>query len=54
MAALRARYEPKKEGKRAAIIKQNKYQSDTISIEAAPSDLKVEKDWTGWSEAFEN
>ena len=44
----------KKAGERAAIIKKQKYQSDTISIEAAPGALKGEKDWTRWSEAFEN
>ena len=36
----------KKAGKRAAIIKQHKDQSDTISREAAPGTLKGEKDWT--------
>ena len=44
----------KKASECAAIIKQQKYQSDTISREAAYCALKVEKDWTRWSEAFEN
>ena len=39
----------KKAGERAAIIKKQKYQSDAISREAAPSALKEEKDWTIWS-----
>ena len=42
----------KEAGKRATIINKQKYQSDTISIEAAPGALKIEKDWTRWSEAF--
>ena len=42
------RSELKKAGKRAAIIKQQKDQSDTISREAAPGALKGEKDWTIW------
>ena len=44
----------KEAGKRAAIIKKQKDQSDTIIREAAPVALKGEKDWTRWSEAFEN
>ena len=44
----------KNAGKRAAIIKKQKDQSDTISREAAPGPLKGEKDRTRWSEAFEN
>ena len=44
----------KKAGERAAIIKKQKYHSDTISREAVPGSLKVKKDWNRWSEAFEN
>ena len=39
---------------RAAIINQQRDQSDTISREAAPGAFKGEKDWTRWSEAFDN
>ena len=38
----------------AAIIKKQKDQQDTISREAAPVAFEGEKDWTRWSEAFEN
>ena len=44
----------KESGERAAIIKKQKDQSDTIIREASTGALKVEKDWTRWSEAFEN
>ena len=40
--------------KHAAIIKKQKNQSDTIRRESTPGDLKREKYWTRWSEAFEN
>ena len=43
-----------KSGKSAATIKKQKDKSDTISREAAPGSLKGKKDWTKWSEAFEN
>ena len=39
----------KEAGKRAAIIKKQKDQSDIISRESAPGALKGEKDWTRWS-----
>ena len=48
------RFALNKARKRAAIIKKQKDQSDTISIKAAPGALKGEKDWTRCSEAFEN
>ena len=48
------RYSLKEAGERAAIINKQKDQSDTISREAAPGALKGEKDWTRYSEAFEN
>ena len=38
----------KKAGKRAAIIKKQKDQSDTTSRETAHGALKGEKDWTIW------
>ena len=41
-------------GERAEIIKKQKEQADTLSCKAAPGALKGEKDWTHWSEAFEN
>ena len=41
-------------GERAEIIKKQKEKADTLSREAAPGALKGEKDWTRWSEAFEN
>ena len=41
-------------GERAEIIKKQKESADTLSREAAPGALKGEKDWTRWSEAFEN
>ena len=44
----------KEAGKRAAIIKKYKNQSDNISKEAVPGALKVEKYWIRWSEDFEN
>ena len=44
----------KKAGKCAAIIKQQKDHSDTISREVAPSAIKGDKDWNKWSEAFKN
>ena len=43
-----------KAGKRAVIIKKQKYQSDTISREAAHGAFKGEKYWTRWLETFEN
>ena len=44
----------KEAGKRAAIIKKQKDQSDTISRQASPGALKGKNYWTRWSEAFEN
>ena len=41
-------------GERVEIIKKQKEQADTLIQEAAPGELKGEKDWTHWSEAFEN
>ena len=41
-------------GERAEIIKKQKEQADTLSGEAATGALKGKKDWTRWSEAFEN
>ena len=39
---------------RAEIIKKQKEQADTLSRESAPGALKGKKEWTRWSEAFEN